>query len=238
MKRNFHTFNLKLDKSRSDYSFWNEIPRKISADMTVREKEVFSQYDGFTFWYHKKLLEHDNLEVLDLGSTKTSNALLSLKHSVTAIVLSDPKDEVSNVQYHVIDASQKLPFENSKFDVFTSTASIQLIGLGRYGDNLEPYAIPNFISELDRVLRGNASIYISMALGTNQLKFNSEYEFDFSTIKEIFVGWNLVDFLIDRASWLKENISFPKGERYSKDFGTPDSPPEGHCVVFLHFQRS
>ncbi len=226
-----------MDRANSNYTLWNEIPRKISADMTVNENEVFSKYDGFTFWFHKKLGNSNNLSVLDLGSTKVSNALLSLRHNITAIVLSDPNDEISNVRYCIIDATRELPFENSEFDVFTSTASIQLIGLGRYRDNLEPYAIPNFISELHRVMRLNADLYISMALGTNQLKFNSEYEFDFDTIKKFFAGWELVDFLIDRASWLKEASSLPKGERYSYDYGSADSPPKGHCVVFLHFQR-
>jgi hypothetical protein len=67
--------------------------------------------------------------------------------------------------------------------VFINTASIHLIGLGRFGDDLDPYAIPKFIFELDRVMRGNADLFVSMALGTNQLKFNSEYEFDLNSIE-------------------------------------------------------
>jgi hypothetical protein len=107
MKENFNALNLRMDERNLEYSFWSEIPRKISADMTVAENEIFSQYDGFTYWFHKKLLECNNLNVLDLGSTKSSTALLSLKHSVTAIVLSGPNDEVSNVSYRIVDATRK-----------------------------------------------------------------------------------------------------------------------------------
>jgi len=46
-----------------------------------------------------------------------------------------------------------LVFGDGQFDIFTSSVSLHLVGLGRYGDELNPNTLIGFIMELDRVMK-------------------------------------------------------------------------------------
>ena len=229
-KANFELYVSGIDEKHKFSNF----SRSIQGDMSASALERFSHYDAFAYFTHNRVREisSNELKVLDLGSVKLSTALLSLNHEVTSLVLVDPNDEISKTNYLVHDAALPLPFENNSFDVFTSTVSVHLIGLGRYGDLIDSDAIPNFIRELDRVLKPNSDLFISLALGKNALKYNVHWEFELETIKSLFEKWVLEDYLID----VRSSQFHLDGPRYTKE--VPASINEGaNHVIFLHFKR-
>jgi len=213
------------------------IPARLVGDASANPTEFFDHYDAFGYWVAKKIsAKGERQSILDIGSMKLMNAMLSASHDVTALVLADCCDRISTVKYIRHDVSDKLPFEDNIFDVFTSSVSLPLIGLGRYGDKLNPVCLPNLIEELDRVMKPGSCLLISMCLGRNVLNFNNGWFLDMPTIEKLFPHWRVADYLIDNQSSPRKWPS--SGERFSRDISVDAGGIGNYRVIFLHLIRA
>jgi SAM-dependent methyltransferase len=213
------------------------IPTKLIGDASADPTELFDHYDAFAFWATKRIFaRNEKLKTLDVGSVKMMSAMLSTMHDVTSLVLANCGDSISGVTYVKHDVSEKLPFPNNTFDVFTSMASLPLVGLSRYGDKLDAGCLTNLVAELGRVMKPNADLLFSMCLGKNVLHFNNAWFFDMPKLEQIFADWRIVDHLVDRHSSPSER---PLGDskRFSKDTSVEDMRIGDYRVVFLHLKR-
>ena len=207
------------------------------GDCSDDPTEFFTHYEAFSFWMASKL---NNLKerrmILDIGSKKITNAILSASHDVTAIVLRDCHDGLSNVKYVIHDVSYRLPFGDKFFDTFTSMVSLPLVGLGRYGDRLDPNCLIHLIAELDRVMKNDSELIFSFCLGKDMLNFNNGWFLELDTIKKLFGPWRLKDYLVDNYSSPYNKMDFTT-ERYSRDTNTERIGYGNYRVIFLHFSR-
>ncbi|NMM61485.1 DUF268 domain-containing protein [Clostridium sp. P21] len=197
--------------------------------------EFFSYYEASCFWMADKINNMgNNKKILDLGNKKLANAILSLNNNITSIVLKDCDDQISKVKYLIQDVKDKLPFENGQFDVFSSLVSIHLLGFGRYGDEVNPYTLINFIQEINRVMKNKGDLIISTMYGKKSLLFDCGWIFDIDTIKLLFEGWELIDYLIDNhaGGYIKEYE-----KRYTKDLNIDKYENGEYKIIFLHFRR-
>jgi len=218
------------------------IPVKLVGDSSGDPREFFDHYSAYAFWATQKIeskaeTSGRKLRILDVGSPKMINSIISVRHNVNAIVLANCQDSISDINYVYHDICEMLPFPDSSFDIFTSTVSLPLVGLARYGDKLDANCLPNFVNELNRVMSPGADLLISMCLGPNLLAFNNGWFLDIETIQSIFKGWTLVDKLVD-------NWSSPYGtrknyleNRFTADTDIKDIPSGDYRVVFLHFKN-
>ena len=201
--------------------------------------EFFDHYTVFSYWVAEFVNGLNNgKRVLDVGGKKLLNAILSLNNEVTSVVLADCGDKISKVRYVIHDISNKLPFPDNYFDIFTSPGTLHLCGLGRYGDILNPNALVDFIKELDRVMKKeNSHLFLILPLGRNHLLFNLHFIFDFNTIINLFSGWHLEDYFVDEfVHFGKREEQKPK-ERFSKNISTNDFKLGEYKIVYLHFRR-
>ncbi|MCX7747186.1 MAG: DUF268 domain-containing protein [Clostridia bacterium] len=221
---------------KEDHPFKNFSKIKL-GDCSADPKEFFNHYEAYAFWLGEKVLKMGSgKKILDIGNKKITNAMLSLNNEVYSLVLTDCEDRISNVKYTFHDVTKKLPFEDKTFDVFTSAVSLQLIGLARYGDELDPYALINLFKELDRTMKDRADLIFSITFGPNCLVFNNHWIFDIDTLKKLFSGWELIDYLVDNR--YVENIEpKPNSERFSKDLDIKGLQYGDYKVIFLHFRR-
>lgn len=208
---------------------------KLVGDTSANPYEFFSHYDSYSFWMAKKVKEKGvNNRILDVGNLKVTNALLSLDNRVTSLVLMDCEDRISNVNYVVQDIAKPLNFDDNEFDIFTSSVSLHLAGLGRYGDELNPNTLINFIAELDRVMKPKSDLIFSISYGRNCLTFNEGWKFDIETLKNMFNKWELIDWLIDNHS---SHTIKPYSDRFTKDLSLEGWEEGEYRVIFLHFKR-
>jgi SAM-dependent methyltransferase len=213
------------------------IPTRLVGDASADPTEFFDHYDAFAFWAARKIHARGGRQkTLDLGSTKMMNGILSTMHDVTAMVLANCHDQLSEVRYVRHDVCDPLPFAAVSFDVFTSMASLPLIGLGRYGDRLDPDCLERFVAELGRVMKPDADLLISMCLGPNVLNFNNGWFLDMETIARLFGSWRIVDQLVDGMS--SPDATPNAGARFSKDASVERIRFGDYRVVFLHFRRA
>ena len=207
------------------------------GDCSDDPTEFFSHYEAFSFWLASRLNSRGRRrKILDIGSTKCTNAILSVSHDVTAIVLKDCHDRLSNVKYVIHDVSDRLPFPDKSFDTFTSTASLHLVGLGRYGDRLDPNSLIHLIAELDRVMKDDSELIFSFCLGKDMLHFNNSWFLELDTIKKLFRSWCLKDYLVDNYSSPYSDMDLT-AERYTKDTDTERIGYGSYRVIFLCFKR-
>jgi SAM-dependent methyltransferase len=230
LERSFREY---VRRMGSNHRF-SDFPKTNTGDTSADPREYFSHYEAYSFWLAAKLEAMGNKrKVLDLGNRKLTNALLSVTNDVTSLVLANCDDRISKVKYVIHDISDPLPFADGSFDVFTSLGTLQLVGLGRYGDKLDPHALLNLIAELDRVLKAEAHLIFSTSFGPNRLHFNNGWGFEFETVRQLFGKWRLVDYLIDNGS---VEHPPPYEERYTKQVDYQGFEP--YRIAFYHFSRA
>jgi SAM-dependent methyltransferase len=219
------------------------LPTRLVGNASADPKELLSHYDAYGFWTAKKIAEKaaahpagQRLQILDVGSPKMMNCVLSANHDITSVVLADCGDRLSGVKYQTHDVADKLPFSDQVFDVFTSSVAMPLFGLGRYGDKLDPNCLVNLIAELTRVMKPDGKIVVSLSLGPNVLNFNNSWFFDLPTIKRLFFGWEIVDHLVDHRSSPRAAPIDP-GRRFSKNTSIGGMSIGDFRVIFLELQR-
>jgi SAM-dependent methyltransferase len=215
------------------------LPVRIVGDASADPTEFFTHYDAFGYWVAQHLARGGRRRrILDIGSPKTQNAILSASHDVTALVLADCSDRLSEVKYVQHDVTRPLPFADDAFDCITSTVSLNLVGLGRYGDRIDADAIPNLIGELARVAAPGADLLVSLPSGPSQLAYNNHWIFDLEHIGRLFKRWRLVETLVDSWSSPKAGVA---GANPSRRFIKPDEFPPmqagDYRVVFCNFVR-
>jgi SAM-dependent methyltransferase len=213
------------------------IPTRLTADVSADPTEFFDHYDAFAHWATKRIFAKGRrLKTLDVGSIKMMNGILSNMHDVTALVLADCSDSLSQVNYVKHDVAEQLPFQANSFDVFTSMVSLPIVGLARYGDKLDADCLMRFVVELGRVMRPDGELLISMCLGKNVLNFNNGWFFDMPTIERIFDGWTVLDRLVDlKSSPYGANVS--TSQRFTTDTSVENIRFGDYRVVFLHLRR-
>ena len=214
------------------------LPARVVGDASADPTEFFNHYDGFAFWVANRLAQRGvPRRILDIGSPKMQNAMLSASHDVTAVVLADADDRFSRVKYVYHDVTERLPFDDAVFDCFTSTVAIPLIGLGRYGDRVDPNAIPNLIIELGRVMTDAAELLVSLTLGPNMLAFNNSWYLDLETTKRLFAGWTLVETVIDQWSSPRMKNEGDPADRFIGPERMPNISQADYRVMFCAFIR-
>lgn len=214
------------------------LPATVVGDASADSTEFFDHYDAFAFWVAARLAGSPRRRILDVGSAKMMCAMLSAQHEVTSYVLADCLDRFSAVRYVRHDIADRLPAADGTFDCFTSSAALQLVGLGRYGDRLDPDCLPRFVGELDRVMTPAADLFVSMCLGPDLLAFNNSWLLSEETIRRIFVGWKLEEIVVDHYSSPRTRSTRPPEQRFDRDSDISHIRKGDYRVIFCHFRRA
>jgi hypothetical protein len=215
------------------------LPARIVGDASSDPTELFTHYDAFGYWVAAKLAREGwRRRILDIGSPKAQNAMLSATHDVTAVVLADCLDRFSAITYVQHDVTRPLPFAARSFDCFTSTVALPLIGLGRYGDRVDGNGMPNLVAELGRVMADDAELLVSMTLGPNLLAFNNGWYLDLDTIRSVFAGWRLVETVADNWSSPRAGQGGDPSQRFVRPEQLPLIREGDYRVAFCAFVRN
>ena len=76
----------------------------------------------------------------------------------------------------------------------SSLHAVEHIGLGRYGDTIDPEGYRKAIHEIKRVLQPGGNLYFSVPVGRQKLYFNAHRVFDPTKIREFFLPLCLIEF--------------------------------------------
>ena len=113
----------------------------------------------------------------------------------------------------------KLPFENDSCETLSCLHVIEHIGLGRYGDEVDPDGHIKAARELTRILKPSGTLLIGTPVGRERLCFDGHRIFDPETVLRMFSGLDLVEFSLidDKGQRVIENASIEQAR--SCDYG-------------------
>jgi SAM-dependent methyltransferase len=89
---------------------------------------------------------------------------------------------------------RSLPFVDSTVTSLSCLHVIEHIGLGRYGDDLDPKGSSKAARELQRILASRGKLYLSVPVGRERVCFNAHRVFSTSTILAWFPALQLTNF--------------------------------------------
>jgi hypothetical protein len=88
----------------------------------------------------------------------------------------------------------KLDFPDNTFASVSCMHTVEHIGLGRYGDKLDPQGDIKAINELQRVTRQNGDILFVTPVGEQRIEFNGQRVYGYQLILQLFGECRLEEF--------------------------------------------
>jgi SAM-dependent methyltransferase len=89
-----------------------------------------------------------------------------------------------------------LPFQNDTIESLSCMHTIEHIGLGRYGDPLDPDGDLKAIAELKRVLAPGGSLLFVVPIGKPKIVFNAHRIYSYAQITSYFADLDLKEFAL------------------------------------------
>lgn len=172
---------------------------------------VESHYFFQDLWAAKKLFASKPKEHFDIGS--------SFSGFISHILVFCPKVHYIDIRKFdfLIDglifqhgSILELPFQDNEINSLSCLHVLEHIGLGRYGDPVDPAGYLLAAQELARVLSPGGTLLLGTPVGKERLCFDAHRIFNPATIQAAFNKLTLVEFSLinDLGKSLKENASF------------------------------
>jgi hypothetical protein len=144
-------------------------------------------------WLARRLAETKPPQHVDVGSSVLMVGVLSA-HVPTIFVDYRPLVVRQSGLNCVAADINRLPFANKSVSSLSSLHVIEHIGLGRYGDPIDPEGARRAADELQRVICAGGMLYLSTPIGRERVCFNAHRVFAPSTILSLFSQLKLVRF--------------------------------------------
>jgi SAM-dependent methyltransferase len=159
-------------------------------------------------WLSRRLAQHRPESHVDIGSSVMMVSVLSAQVPVVFVDYRPLQVNLPGI-LSVGGDLKRLPFVDAGLASVSSLHVIEHVGLGRYGDSLDPDGSRAAARELARVVRPAGRLYLSVPVGRERVCFNAHRVFAPSTIVSYFSGMQLQGFgLVDDAGRFRNDAPF------------------------------
>ncbi len=162
-------------------------------------------YQGI--WAVRQIQKTGAKKHVDVGSLVGFVGMLSTVVKVIFIDIRPLRVELQNLESQA-GTLLDLPFANDSVSSISCLHVAEHIGLGRYGDLLDPLGTKKAACELARVLAVGGHLFFSLPVGKPRVCFNAHRIHSPAQILEYFSGLDLVEFsgVTDMGEFI-ENVS-------------------------------
>jgi len=162
-------------------------------------------------WAAKKIFDLKPTHHYDIGSSAKTIGILSQFVPITMIDIRPIELELPNLFFKkgsILD----LPFEDNSINSLSSLCVVEHIGLGRYGDPLDPFGSEKAIKEIKRVLTVDGVVLFSVPVDTeNKIYFNAHRAFTREYILSLFSDMELLEEKYHYGTKMYDNYDSKKG---------------------------
>jgi len=172
-----------------------EIP--WNARHPIYEDSTDHQFDRHyiyhTAWAARKLEQISPKIHVDIGSSLYFSGIISAHFPVIFYDYRAADLNLEGLKCGQADLT-KLDFQDSSIESLSCMHVIEHIGLGRYGDALDPEGDLKAFSELKRVLANGGSLLLVVPVGKPVVEFNAQRIYSYDQIVGAFSGMQLQEF--------------------------------------------
>ena len=144
-------------------------------------------------WSFRLIKESGIGNHVDIGSKIDFVSLLSVITEVTFIDIRPLKVKLENFDSKA-GTILALPYEDASIQSISCLHVIEHIGLGRYGDPIDPEGTRKAAKELVRVLAPGGNVYLFLPIGRPRVCFNAHRIHSPQEVPGMFEPLNLVEF--------------------------------------------
>lgn len=154
---------------------------------------IDTHYFHQALWAFRHIRESGAPKHIDVGSEVNFVGLLTTITDVTFVDIRPLFLSIPN--YHGLSGSiTALPFEDRSIPSFSCLHVIEHIGLGRYGDPIDPDGSRKAATEIARVLAPGGRAYVSAPIGRSRVQFNGQRVFSIGELIGMFSPLQLAEF--------------------------------------------
>ena len=176
-------------------------------------------------WAAKHIAESHPSFHVDIGSQVLFIGILSTFLPITFVDIRPPKTKLSNFR-GVAGNLLQLPFPAESIYSLSCLHVIEHIGMGRYGDAIDPDGTIHAAHEIYKVMAPGGNLYLSVPIGRPRICYNAHRIHSVNQIIDLFEGYDLIDF----------SISDDQGEFFSGIKPDDMQQAEYACGMF-HLRR-
>ena len=165
----------------------------------VKDKTVSTGFDRHyvyhTAWAARKVREINPKFHIDISSSLYFSSIVSAFVPVKFYDYRPPNLELDNLSVEKANILS-LPFGDNNVSSLSCMHTVEHIGLGRYGDAIDPDGDIKAIKELKRVLAPGGNFLFVVPIGKPRIEFNAHRVYSYEQIMEYFSGLNLREFAL------------------------------------------
>jgi SAM-dependent methyltransferase len=183
------------------YKIKDRAARISAADIypILDEKTPLTRFDAQYFhqqlWLFEDVLKRKPKNHVDIGSTYQMSGYLSKIVPTTFVDIRPIDTRLPNLEIRKGDILH-LPFADGSLESLSCLHVVEHIGLGRYGDAIDPEGSKKACKELGRVLAPGGILYFSVPIGRPRLCFNAHRIFSIGQVTDFFPGLRIEEFSV------------------------------------------
>jgi len=202
LKRLFNTFFISGDLLR--YKNQNKLNNRNFPEIRLKDiKPILSEntpntdfdthYTYHPAWAARLLQKIQPEKHVDISSALYFSAIISAFIPVEFYDFRPANLQLSNLKTGMEDLTA-LSFEDGSIQSLSCMHTVEHIGLGRYGDPIDPDGDLKAIDELKRVLAPGGSLIFAIPVGKPRIQFNAHRIYSYEQIIAYFDGLKLEEF--------------------------------------------
>lgn len=157
-------------------------------------------------WLARRLQEVMPSLHVDVGSSAMMISVLSAVVKTAFVDYRPLRVRLSNFSSLAGDIV-RLPFRDASIASLSCLHVIEHVGLGRYGDPLDPMGSQRAAAELQRVLQPGGRLFLSVPVGRERVCFNAHRVFEPGTLQSFLSELRLESFsLVDDAGRFTQHV--------------------------------
>lgn len=203
-------------KDYMDYRSMNPKERfKLVNFFPILDEKVSTHpFDAHYFyqeiWAFKRILKIKPKRHIDIASKYQFSGFVSTIVPSVYVDLRPMQANWENLSTQKGDVLH-LPYKDNSVESISTLHVIEHIGLGRYGDKLDPEGTKKASKELTRVLSKGGRLYVSVPIGKFRICFNAHRVHPPELFRSYFPSLKLLEFsAIDDSGKFHENVDYKK----------------------------
>ncbi|MBU0490110.1 MAG: DUF268 domain-containing protein [Bacteroidetes bacterium] len=172
-------------------------------------------------WAAGKIFSNKPDHHYDVGSAAKTVGIISQFVPTTMIDIRPIELSLPNLDF-IKGSILEMPFDDNSLESLSSLCVVEHIGLGRYGDPIDPYGSEKAIMELIRVVKPGGNLYFSVPIDSKCIVyFNAHRAFTRDYVMKLFAQMKLIE----------------EKYHYGKELIDKYVPEKGFGTGLYHFQK-